>query len=172
LLAQEADSAMATETGALQLTPPTTIKVASAIFIVLALLQFVVPALWVVHRSDIWNAVAALNPSLPAETSRGIVDGTIFGSVGLHTLIAILYVWLAILTRRGYRHARMAATVLLVLDMLGGWLSFHASSNLLSSRLPYVIGAEAISLGLQIGALWALWGPASSSSYLRGARNR
>jgi hypothetical protein len=163
---------MATETGAVQLTPPTTIKLASTIFIVLALLQFTVPALWVVHRSVIWNAVAALNPSLPPESSRRILDSTIFGSLGLHTLIAILYVWLAILTRRAYKHARMAATLLSVVDTLGGWLSFHMSSNLLPSQLPYVIGAEAIGLGLRIGALCALWGPASSSTYLRIARTR
>ena len=163
---------MATETGSLPLTPPITIKLASAIFIVLALLQFAVPALWVVHRSDIWNGVAALNPSLPPLTSRRIADGTIFGSVGLHTLIAVLYVWLAILTRRAYEHARMAATLLSVVDTLGGWLSFQISSNLLPSQLLYVIGAEAIGLGLRIGALWALWGPASSSTYLRVARSR
>lgn len=163
---------MATQTVAVQLTVPTPIKLASAIFIVLALLQFAVPALWVGHRSDIWNAVAALNPSLPPLTSRGIADGIIFGSLGLHTLIAVLYVWLTILTRRAYKHARMAATLLSVVDTLGGWLSFQISSNLLPSQLPYVMGAEAIGLGFRIGALWALWGPASSSTYLRVARTR
>lgn len=163
---------MATETASIQLIPPTTIKLASAIFLVLAPLQLVVPIVWLVYRSDLLNAVAALNPSLSAETIHGIVDGTIFGSLGLHTLIALLHIWLAILIRRPYKHARITATVLLVLQTVGGWLSFHASSNLLPSQLPYVIGAEAISLALRVGALWALWGPASSSTYLRGPRTR
>jgi hypothetical protein len=161
---------MAMEEESLGLTAPSAIKVATAILFVLALLQLVVPILWIVYRSDIWSTVAVLNPSLPAETIRGIVNGTIFGSVGLHTLIALLYVWLAVLIRRAHKRARVAATVLLVLDTLAGWLSLHVSSNLLPSQLPYVVGEEAISLLLRIGVLWVLWGPASSSSYLRGTR--
>lgn len=163
---------MTTEEESLGRTAPTAIKVATAIFFVLALLQLVVPILWMVYRSDIWSAVAVRNPSLPAETIRWLVNGTIFGSVGLNTLIALLYVWLAVLIRRAHKCARIAATVLLVLDTLAGWLSFHASSNLLPSQLPYVVGEEATSLLLRIGALWALWGRASSSGYLHGLRTR
>jgi hypothetical protein len=172
LLKEETDSAMATERGSLQFTPPTTIKLATAILFVLALLQFVVSLLWLVHRSDIRTAVRALNPSLRDETLRGIVDGTIFGSLGIHTLIAILYVWLVVLIRRAHNRARIAATALIVLDTFGGWLSFYASSNLLPSQLPYVIGKEAIGLLLRMGALLALWGLRSSSTYFAAGRTR
>lgn len=171
-LMEKIGAAMAAEDGSLHLSPPIVVTLATAFLFVLALLQFVVPVLFVMYRLDIHTGIETLNRSLPADTIRGIADGTIIGSVALHALIAMLYVWLAVLIRKAHKGARIAVTALLVLDTLGGWLAFHAASNLIPRQMPYVIGEETISLVLRIAALSTLWGPRSSSSYFASPRTR
>jgi hypothetical protein len=169
---KQPEQALAAEERTLDLTPPSAVNGAAALLVLLAPLQFVVSILFIVHRSDIWSAVESLNPSLPAATVRWIVDGTIIGSLAIHTLIAILYVCLAVLIRKAQRFARIAASALLVISTLGGWLSLHASDNLIPDEWLYVLGEQGISLLLRVAALWALWGPYSSRSYFGTPRTR
>jgi hypothetical protein len=169
---QQPEQALAAQEGTLDLTPPSAINGAAALLVLLAALQFVVSILFIVHRSDIWSAVESLNPSLPAATVRWMVDGTIIGSLAIHMLIAILYVCLAVLIRKAQNRARIAATVLLVISTLGGWLFLRVSGNLIPDEWLYVLAEEGVSLLLRVAALWALWGPYSSRSYFGRPRTR
>jgi len=146
-------------------TAPGWVKAAACVLWLLALLQFTVSILFVVHRSDVWSAVAAVNPSLSGQTVGRIVNGTIIGSMAIHGAIAALYVWLATLIRKAENRARIAATVLLVITTAGGWLFLEAVFNLIPGEMPYVMLEQGTSLGLRVVTLCLLWGPSSSSRH-------
>jgi hypothetical protein len=144
---------------------PIPISAAACTLWLLALIPFAVPALFFLQRSEVRSAVAAINPSLSREAIDGIVNGTIIGSMAILGAIAVLYIWLAGLIRKGENRARIALTVLLVITTAGGWLFSEASSHLMPRAMAYVMVEQGSSLVLRVVTLCLLWVPASSSKY-------
>jgi len=86
--------------------------------------------------------------------TRDAAEGAAAGSLGMHVLLAVLYVVLAVKVAR--RWARIVATVLLAVDVLGGLATLFT----ISDETPL----NPVGIVLAVAALVLLWLPARAEA--------
>ena len=159
----------AVPTGAPPMRAPGVVASAVLAMVVLALLQAVVAILFVSHTGDVIATLHRVAPALtPAELARR-ARGTVIGSVAVHAVVAVAYVWLAHAIHRGRSWARIAVTVLCLAGIAGGLAFLRASSGLIPSEHAHVAIEQGVSLVLRLAVVALLWLPAGARRFFRRA---
>ena len=94
--------------------------------------------------------------------TRDAAEGAAAGTLGMHVLMALLYLLFGWKVRAGRRWARVAATILLTYNVIGGIGALLA----ISDQTPL----NPLGMALAVVAIVLLWGPASARAHF--ARRR
>jgi len=123
----------------------------------LALLQLLVGFLLLEHRDEVIATLRSDNPSLPDAKIQQMADGTVFGGLVVHAVLAIIYTWLGWQIGRGRGWARIVTTIALILGAAGGVAFFTSSGRVVPNERTYILFEQVTSLVFRLVAIWLLW---------------
>ncbi|MBX5490033.1 MAG: hypothetical protein IRZ14_02660 [Chloroflexi bacterium] len=144
---------------------PRAIDVAMLGFALLVLLQLLVGALLVLHRAEVIETTRRAHPEWAGAAVEQTANGTVYGGLAVHLVLAVLYAWLGLRCRDGSVAARSIASVLFVLGIAAGLGFVGSASAVLPNEVPYVIGEQVVSTLLRLGTLLLLWVPPEARTF-------
>jgi hypothetical protein len=156
-------------------SPPVEVRWAARLFLLLALLQLAVAALFVTNQREIGDMVAKTNAALaPAELSR-LVRSTVLANVAVRAGMTAIYLALIVFIRRGRNWARITATVVFFAGSILGLSLVGSLVSVMPSEQPAALVEQGVSLLSRLVALWLLWFPLHAREFFVGtgpARDR
>jgi hypothetical protein len=132
---------------------PTPLRWTAGLLYALAAFQALIAVLL---RIDWEETVEAFTGRAFAPT-RAAAEGSAAGSLGIHVLLALLYLLLAVKVPAGKRWARVVATIVLAYNVVGGVVALLA----ISGETPL----NPVGIALALSAAILLWAPASSRAH-------
>jgi hypothetical protein len=129
----------------------------SIIFGVLAVIYVIAFALFVSHLGEMTSTLTQANPGASPGRVDDLVNQALIIGGGYHLACALVFGWLTVMTRRGWDGARIAAPIVLALDVAGA--VYSEAPVLLPQERPYIIAVQVIAAVLQVAAIALLWRP-------------
>ncbi|HLH26285.1 MAG TPA: hypothetical protein VK066_27515 [Chloroflexota bacterium] len=115
---------------------PGVINAAMLGFASLVLLQLFVGTLLVLHRDEVVQTVSRAHPEWSAAAVQQTADGTVYGGLAVHLVLAALYAWLGLKCRGGSAAARVIVSALFVLGIAASLGFVTSASAVLPNEVP------------------------------------
>jgi len=152
------------------------LRIAIAGTLIAAGLQVLVGVLLWVHRADFALAQARLHPELSSVAVRDRAEGIVYGGLGTHLVLFVVYLVLARGVLRGRPGARVRLTALLLAaSVAGGYAAVVLGGSVPTIRAG-MMAVQAASTALRLTVLYLLWMPLTSRAHftaiVAGGRSR